>query len=354
MSQLKTTSLSHKDNNTGTPNITMYPDGTTSLNYAATGFKNLIINGSLIIDQRAGGFVNSGNFGADRWLVYAADTQMSRSRITDLPGFAWALSVRNTQGGTTGKGVRQCIELIDSTNTTVAPFVKGAVYTHSFWCRQRTGAAVDASAFGPSSVNFVDGVQSTTNSSAACTATPFVQIESNGNWRRFSRQITIDQDANVGNTCLRVNITAFEGTEMSSSSGVYYTGVQLEPGPTASDFEFRFIGTELALCQRYFQPVTNAPSNTAFAFGTQTSGGNWRGTYTTAVTMRTLPRVLNGTGLSITGGANSQGDATMTVQAQAGTNLTVQASYASGLGNNNSVYALRQNVDQNLALDAEL
>ena len=31
MSELKTTSLSHKDNNTGTPNITMYPDGTTSL-----------------------------------------------------------------------------------------------------------------------------------------------------------------------------------------------------------------------------------------------------------------------------------------------------------------------------------
>ena len=31
MSELKTTSLSHKDNATGTPNITMFPDGTTSL-----------------------------------------------------------------------------------------------------------------------------------------------------------------------------------------------------------------------------------------------------------------------------------------------------------------------------------
>jgi hypothetical protein len=29
MSELKTTSLSHKDNSTGTPNITMYPDGST-------------------------------------------------------------------------------------------------------------------------------------------------------------------------------------------------------------------------------------------------------------------------------------------------------------------------------------
>ena len=123
-------------------------------------------------------------------MPYSGDSQMSRSRITDLPGFAWALSVRNTAGATTGKAVRQGIELSDSTNTTAAPFVEGAVYTHSFWCRQRNGSTVDASDFGLSNIQFADGVMDTSNVSSPNTATAFVQIESVGNWRRFARQVT--------------------------------------------------------------------------------------------------------------------------------------------------------------------
>jgi hypothetical protein len=41
-------------------------------------------------------------------------------------------------------------------------------------------------------------------------------------------------------------------TDTTAGDFLYITDVQLEAGSTATDFERRPIGTELALCQRYF------------------------------------------------------------------------------------------------------
>jgi hypothetical protein len=37
----------------------------------------------------------------------------------------------------------------------------------------------------------------------------------------------------------------------------YITGVQLEKGSTATSFDYRPYGTELALCQRYYEVISN-------------------------------------------------------------------------------------------------
>ena len=39
----------------------------------------------------------------------------------------------------------------------------------------------------------------------------------------------------------------------STSNNIFFTGVQLEVGSVATDFEHRSIGQELALCERYYQ-----------------------------------------------------------------------------------------------------
>ena len=44
----------------------------------------------------------------------------------------------------------------------------------------------------------------------------------------------------------------------STSNDFYITGVQLEVGKNATDFEYRSIGEELALCQRYYLKTSNA------------------------------------------------------------------------------------------------
>ena len=239
--------------NTTTNNIVTSGDiqSTSQNGGPLAGFRNHIINGAVIVHQRSSGFVQAPDYGADRWRPYSNNSEMSRGRITDLPGFAWALTVRNTAGNTTGKSIRQCVELIDSVNTACAPFIKNAVYTHSFWAKQRSGAAVDIAEIGTSSITFADD-SNNTNSSAAVSATAFTEIERVGNWKRFARQVTIDQDPTAGNLCLQINISMYSGTELSGSDGIYYTGMQFEPGPVATPFEHRPIGTELALCQRYF------------------------------------------------------------------------------------------------------
>ena len=44
------------------------------------------------------------------------------------------------------------------------------------------------------------------------------------------------------------------------------TGVQLEVGSTATDFEHRSFAEELALCQRYYQRIPFKDGSTAYHF----------------------------------------------------------------------------------------
>jgi hypothetical protein len=64
----------------------------------------------------------------------------------------------------------------------------------------------------------------------------------------------------------------------------YVTGVQLEAGTTASPFEYRQYGTELALCQRYFQKCDSYS-------GAANTTTNYIGLFTLQQTMRTTPSI---------------------------------------------------------------
>jgi hypothetical protein len=83
-------------------------------------------------------------------------------------------------------------------------------------------------------------------------------------------------------------------TIMASTSNVFYiTGVQLEVGSTATTFDYRPYGTELALCQRYFQAfIINTYSYAGNTFATNDA----RTSIPLLVSMRTAP-----TGMTIVG-----------------------------------------------------
>jgi hypothetical protein len=111
--------------------------------------------------------------------------------------------------------------------------------------------------------------------------------------------------ATVGGTAVAKggNVTLTGGTDatVKFSSGTF-TLVQLEPGPVATPFEQRPIGTELALCQRYFQSYA---STTFRAEGYFTVGGStFSLTSAFCTSMRTAPTISSGysTSLNITNG----------------------------------------------------
>ena len=74
----------------------------------------------------------------------------------------------------------------------------------------------------------------------------------------------------------------------STDNNFYLTGVQLEVGDSASDFEHRSHGEELALCQRYFFTV---PRVRGSARGSATGGQQVASSFGLPVTMRAQPSI---------------------------------------------------------------
>jgi len=92
----------------------------------------------------------------------------------------------------------------------------------------------------------------------------------------------------AGNFLSATGATSVVGT---NGATFYITGVQLEAGTTASPFEYRQYGTELSLCQRYFEVI-------ATFIGKATSASQVEGTLSFFVPKRATPSLtlLNGSG----------------------------------------------------------
>jgi hypothetical protein len=263
----------------------------------STAFKNRIINGGMVIDQRNAGTsytqVN-GLYNLDRWdgNSYnggAATNKFSVIQSTTAPtGFQTSLLVTSlSASSTTTSDIYNIEQKIEGYN--FADFLYGTsnskTLTLSFWVQSSiTGT------FGGALKN-----------SARNRAYPFTYTISSANtWQYITLTIPGDTTGTwVGATNgigLWVSFglgvgSSFSGTagawttgDLFSATGAsyiistnsatwYITGVQLEVGSTATAFDYRPYGTELALCQRYFQ--TTYPSGTPL--------GSTSPTYTLAI-----------------------------------------------------------------------
>ena len=273
----------------GTNGLT-FNDGSTQPTAASGfGFKNRIINGAMVIDQRNAGASVTGIVGSifavDRFYFYNSQAskftaQQNAGSVTPPAGFVNYLGVTSSSSYTSlSTDVFSLGQVIEGGNIADLGWgtASASAVTLSFWARSSlTGTFSGALA----NSGFSRSYPFTYTISAANTweyKTVTIPGDTSGTWLTNNNAgIYVAFDMGTGSnrrgTAGSWASAAYEGATGSVSvvgtNGATWqiTGWQLEKGSTATSFDYRPYGTELALCQRYYQNI-GGQTLTGFAEG---------------------------------------------------------------------------------------
>ena len=268
----------------GTTGLVFNDASTQATAATGFGFKNRILNGSMIVDQRNAAASQTFTaaaalaYSVDRWYAYCTGANVTGQQVAGSGAvqnryrFTGAASV-------TAVGFGQRIEqknsydLAGSTCTLSADLAISATLTTVTWTAYY--ATTTADTFGSLASPTVTQI-STGTFTVSATVT------------NFSTNISIPAAATTG-----IQILFTVG---ALTAGLTWTigNVQLEKGSTATSFDYRSYGTELALCQRYYELGGGV---TATALGT---GGIYT-QFPFKVTKRVSSTVTNTRSVSVSG-----------------------------------------------------
>jgi len=262
--------------------------GTTTGYY---GFKNRIINGAMVIDQRnAGASVTvtsaSSGYPVDRFRIDSPIGQsITGQQVTaSLSGFQNAFTYTSGTASTNAADQSEIVQFIEGYNVADLQFgtANAQTITFSFWAK--------SSLTGTFGLIFENGAadRKYVTSYSLPTANTWTYIsktivgDTSGTWYYTNgRGIGIRWDMGAGTTYSGAvtnawgasslfGITAGAGVvKLTQNTGATFTitGVQLEKGSTATSFDYRPYGTELIMCQRYYYQFSSTGlSDYAYAY----------------------------------------------------------------------------------------
>ena len=214
------------------------------------GLRNQLINGDFQIIQRLNGYnatqqitLNQPQYFADRWGFISANSGTVRVNTSSaFPNYT-------LRQGANVAGLRQPIELPQT--GACGPFTIGSTWTVSVWSDIDLS---DASNFEGPTLVFADHMGISAGQNQAAPRTPWVSTgQSINGFTKYSSTQTINASPLSTNVCLELIL---QKKNKPVNQAFDWAQVQFEPGPVATPFEHRPIGTELALCQRYFQIIS--------------------------------------------------------------------------------------------------
>jgi hypothetical protein len=256
------------------------------------GFKNRIINGAMVIDQRNAGALTNPAVGTtlylDRWIYYQSQTSkfsvgQNAGSVTPPAGFSNYLGFTSLSAYSIGAGdyflFRQNIEGFNSADLNWGT-ANAKTVTLSFWVYSSLtgtfGGAIQNSAQNRS-YPFTYTVSSANTWTQASVTIPG---DTSGTWIGATNGIGIQVDFSLGSgstysgtagawATSGIIFSATGAVSVVGTSGAtfYITGVQLEKGSTATSFDYRPYGTELLLCQRYFWKIGGTAAYEHIAMG---------------------------------------------------------------------------------------
>jgi len=238
-------------------------------------FRNRILNGAMQIDQRnAGASVTpaSNDYTVDRWAYFASQASKFTAQQSSLAPSGFTKSLLFTTISAVSVGASDFFQFqqpIEGFNTADLGWgtANAQTVTLSFWVRSSLtgtfgGALKDSSSRSyPFSYTILAA-----NTWEQKTIT--IAGDTSGTWAtNNSASIRVAFGLGAGST-FSGTAGSWQSGNFSTSTGAtsvvgtngatfYITGVQLEKGTTATSFDYRPYGTELALCQRYLPAFNN-------------------------------------------------------------------------------------------------
>ena len=295
--------------------------GTNTVNFGAnTGvaildantpaFRNRLINSDMRIDQRnAGASVSNANgYTLDRWYFMRGASSSSpifnvQQSTTIPPNYKNSLLVTvGTSGAPGANNYSALYQIIEGLNVSDFGFgtATATSITLSFWVNcSVTGtygvafqnSATDRSYIASYAVNTANTWEQKTITIVGDTSGTWLTTSGAGLSVYWDMGVGTGQSTTAGSWQAGNYLGLTGGTKLSNtgSATFYITGVQLEKGSTATSFDYRSYGTELALCQRYLPTLTASAAGTVSTIGAGLNTTSARVVIPFAVTPRVSP-----------------------------------------------------------------
>ena len=306
------------------------------LSFNSNQFRNIIINGDMSIAQRGTSTssvtTTDGYYACDRWYSQTDTGTWTISQSTDVPtgqGFVNSFKMDCTSAGTSNadevmirsKHEGQSLQYLKYGTSSAESL------TLSFWIKSnKTGnyyvAFVNNNSTQDRVVSFgysIDSADTWEKKTITIPGDTSRSIENTVNeeftiYWLFSAASAFTSGG-VSNTWIDYSASRFANSDLaglggSTSDEVYMTGVQLEVGTSASDFEFLPTDVNLQRCYRYFQLINTGGVGKIIGTGGAYDNNTLLLTYTW-VPKRTTPSLyqVSGTGYFYFYGSGSENDA---------------------------------------------